>query len=64
MDKTQKMDRYDLLTRILRSSKRYEMDGVILTLTHYRSGEILRLDLSLLDPETVDDIVVQEDSYE
>lgn len=64
MDKINETDHYELLNRILRSSKRYEMDGSILTLTHYHTGEPLKLDLSLLDPETVEAIAIKEDCYE
>lgn len=55
---------YELLNRILRSSKRYEMNGSVLTLTHYYTGESLMLDLSLLDPETLESIVIEEDCCE
>ena len=55
------MDNYELLNRILRSSKRYEFEGDVLTLTHYYTGESVKLDLSLLSPETVEAIVVTDE---
>ena len=59
------MDNHELLNRILRSSKTYKFEGDVLTLTHYYTGESVKLDLSLLSPETVEAIIVtNEDSDE
>lgn len=49
------------LQRILRNSKRYEMDGSILTITDYYTGEAITLDLGQLSEETLEEITVEEE---
>lgn len=58
------MSNLEKLQRILRASKRYEMNGSILTLTHYYTGEEIKLDLSQMSEETLEDMVVEEEEEE
>lgn len=49
--------------RLLNGSKEYSMKGSILTIRSYRTGEAIKLDLSVLqDYENVlEDLIVEED---
>lgn len=49
------------LQKILRNGKRYEMNGSILTLTHYYTGEEIRLDLSMISEEALEEMTVEEE---
>ena len=55
------MRNLEKLHRILNASKRYEMNGSVLTLTHYYTGEEIKLDLSKLDEEVLEEIMVEEE---
>ena len=50
---------YELLQRILNGSKEFNFEGTVLTLRSYRTGEEIRLDLSLIDEETFEEIVIE-----
>lgn len=60
------MTDYRKFMRILRSSKRYEMNCEgHLTVTDYNTGEEFTLDLTQLDEEMFEQLVVnEEDEYE
>lgn len=49
------------LQTILRASKRYEMNGSILTITHYYTGEEIKLDLSKMSEEALEEMTPEED---
>ena len=51
----------EILQRILRNSKRYEMNGSVLTLTHYYTGEEIKLDLSQMSEEALEEMTPEED---
>lgn len=57
-------DNMEKLKRILRDSKRYEMQGSILTLTHYYTGEEIKLDLSQISEETLEEMTAIEEEEE
>lgn len=52
------------LQNILRNSKRYEMNGSILTLTDYYTGESISLDLSQMSEESLEEMIVEEEEEE
>lgn len=52
---------FKTFTEVLQGSKCYEFNGTILTLTGYYSGRQIKLDLSLLDEETLEKLIVDED---
>lgn len=49
--------------RLLNGSKEYSMEGSILTIRNYRTGETIKLDLSVLQhyENVLEDIIVEED---
>lgn len=54
------MDIYEFL-RLINGSLRYEIDGTILTLTGYYSGKAIRLDLSKITADMLEEITVEAD---
>ena len=46
---------------IIRGSKSYEFNGPILTITSYYGGESVKLDLSLLNEEILDQLQYEEE---
>lgn len=52
------------LQRILRNSKRYEMNGSELTLTDYYTGESITLNLSQMSEEALEEMIVEEEEEE
>ena len=52
------------LQHILAGSKQYQFDGPILTITNYYTGEEIKLDLSRLDEEVLNELIVQDDEFE
>lgn len=57
-------DEYDEYIRIIHGSKRYEFDGSVLTLTNYRTGHSVSLDMNALDIDTFMEMYVSDDSDE
>lgn len=49
------------LLHILRGSKSYEFNGTILTITSYYGGESVKLDLSLIDEEMLETLIVNDE---
>ena len=53
------------LRRVLRSSFRYEFDSQgVLTLTHYYTGQEIKLDLSQMTDEMFEELVVEDEDDE
>ena len=51
--------------RIVNGSKRYEFDsGMILTVTDYMTGDSVKLDLSCLTEEMLEELIVEDDEDE
>lgn len=46
---------------VLKGSKQYEFDGTVLTVTGYYTGKQVRLDLSKLTEEMIEELVPEED---
>lgn len=57
-------DEYDEYIRIIHGSKRYEFNDSILTLTNYRTGHSVSLDMDALDIDTFMEMYVSDDSDE
>lgn len=57
------MTAQDLL-HILRGSKEYEFNGTVLTITPYYGGESVKLDLSLINEEMLETLIVEDDDEE
>ena len=58
------MSKYDDFLAILKHSMRYEFlrgENGVLELTGYYSGKRVKLDLSLIDEETFEQLVVEDD---
>jgi hypothetical protein len=51
----------DILQKIINGSKEFSMNGSILTLKSYYSGETIKLDLQCIDEEMLEQIIVTED---
>jgi hypothetical protein len=49
---------------IMRGSKQYEFHGAVLTVTGYYTGERVKLDLSNLTEEMLDELAPDDDSGE
>lgn len=49
------------LMRLLNGSMRYEFNGSILTITGYYSGDEVKLDLSRLSDEMLEELIVEDD---
>ena len=51
------------LSRLLNGSKEYQMEGSILTIRSYRTGEEIKLDLSVLEyyEEVLEEMIIKED---
>ena len=61
------MSKYDDFLAILRHSMRCEFlrgENGVLELTGYHSGKRVKLDLSLIDEETFEQLVVEDDEGE
>lgn len=54
----------DKFQKILNGSKQYQFDGPVLTITSYYTGEEIKLDLSALDEEMLEQLIVVEDDFE
>lgn len=55
---------YKQFQRLLNQSKRYEMNGAILTITDYYSGEKINLDLSRIDEVMLNNLSMTDDEVE
>ena len=49
---------------LLRQSKRYEMQGSVLTISDYYTGESVSLDLSMLTEEMLEELICEDGSQE
>lgn len=51
------------LSKLLNGSKEYSMNGSILTIRSYRTGEEIKLDLSILEEyqDVLEEMIVEED---
>lgn len=60
------MSKFDEFRRIINGSMAYEFDGTVLELTGYYSGKRIRIDLSAIDEEMFDELLVdnEDDEYE
>lgn len=55
---------YDKAMRIINGSKRYEfITDTILEITDYFSGDSIKLDLSCLTDEMLEELTVEDDEY-
>lgn len=52
---------YRTFREIIGGSKQYEFDGTVLTVTGYYTGKRVRIDLSKVTPEMMDEILADED---
>lgn len=52
---------YREFTEIIRGSKQYEFNGTVLTVTGYYTGKRVRIDLSMIDPDMLEEIIVEDD---
>lgn len=50
--------------KLLHSSKRYEMNGSILIISDYYTGEKINLDLSRIDEEMLNNLSLTDDELE
>ena len=58
------MDLYKAL-KIISGSKRYDFDGdTILTISDYYTGDAVRLDLSRLTEDILDELIVEDEDEE
>ena len=56
------MCNFDIFQSILHNSKQFKFEyGTILVLTHYRTGETIKLDLALLNEDMLEKIIINED---
>lgn len=55
---------FDDFAEIIRGSKRYEMDGTLLTITGYYTGKQITIDLGAIDRETFEGLVAQPEEDE
>ena len=55
---------YRTFREIIGGSKQYEFSGTVLTVTGYYTGRRVRLDLSKITPEMLDEILADEDDVE
>lgn len=51
-------------TKLLFSSKRYEFNSSILEITDYYTGESVKLDLSKITEEVLEELIADEDEFE
>lgn len=56
-------EKYEAFKHILNRSKEYSFEGSVLTLRDYHTGETVEIDLSLIDQDTFEEIVVEEEEY-
>ena len=49
---------------LLRQSKRYEMQGSVLTISDYYTGESVSLDLSMLTEEMLEELICEDGPQE
>lgn len=55
---------YNEFLRILRGSKQYEFNGTVLEITQYYTGKRIKLDLSLINEDTLELILEDDDEEE
>lgn len=55
---------YRTFREIIGGSKQYEFDGTVLTVTGYYTGKRVRIDLSKVTPDMLDEILADEDEDE
>ena len=49
---------------LLRRSKRYELQGSVLTISDYHTGESVSLDLSMLTEDMLEELICEEGPQE
>lgn len=57
-------NKFETFAEILRGSKRYEIKGSVLTITGYYTGKEVKLDLSRLDEEVFNELLVTDEDEE
>ena len=55
------MEDIKTLQKIINGSKEYSFSGTVLTIKSYYTGESIKLDLSLIDEDMLEEIIVRDD---
>ena len=55
------MSDFEKFRKIVKGSKEYRFTGSILTIKGYYTGDTIKLDLSCIDEEMLEEIIVEDD---